>query len=170
VHRGAALTPHPIGVRVRPALASDREFIIGVVPRLRAFGTPPLRPPEALDGAERRALEEALASPREDATLLVAELDGLGPAGVAFAQSAVDYFTDETHAHLDILAVAESGEGRGVGRALIEAVERWATGRGYRFIDLNVFAGNARARAVYERAGYAPDIVRYYKELRTDGP
>jgi GNAT superfamily N-acetyltransferase len=156
-------------VNVRPAVDADREFIIGVVPRLRAFGTPPLRPPEALDAAERRALEQALASPREDATLLVAELEDAGRAGVAFAQSAVDYFTRETHAHLDIIAVVESGEGRGVGRALIEAVERWAMGRGYRFMDLNVFAGNARARAVYERCGYAPDVLRYYKELGTDG-
>ena len=151
-------------------MAADREFIVGIVPRLRAFGTPPLRPIEALDGAERRALERALASPREDATLLVAELDAEGLAGVAFAQADIDYFTGETHAHLDIIAVAESGEGRGVGRALIAAVEQWAIGRGYRFIDLNVFAENTRARAVYERAGYAADTIRYYKELRNDGP
>jgi GNAT superfamily N-acetyltransferase len=156
-------------VRVRPAIAADRDFIVGVVPRLRAFGTPPLRSTDALDRAERRALDRALASPHEDATLLVAELEGEGAAGVAYAETDVDYFTGEQHGHLAIIAVAAPGEGRGVGRALIAAVERWASERGYRFLTLNVFADNARARRVYERAGYAPDTVRYFKELRTDG-
>ena len=156
-------------VRVRPAAASDRHFILGVVPRLRAFGAPPLRPADALDGAERRALDRALATPREDATLLVAELDGEGAAGVAYAETGIDYFTGERHGHLAIIVVAEAGEGQGVGRALLTAVEQWASARGYRFLTLNVFADNARARRVYERAGYAPDTVRYFKELRTDG-
>jgi len=157
-------------VHVRPAVEADRAFILGVVPRLRAFGAPPLRSADDLDGAERRALERALESSAEDAILLVAELDGLGPAGVAYAETATDYFTGERHGHLAIIAVAERGEGHGVGRALIEAVERWAAMRGYRFITLNVFAENARARHVYERAGYAPDTVRYFKELRAHGP
>jgi len=156
-------------VHVRPAAAADRPFILGVVPRLRAFGVPPLRPPDALDGAERRALERALETPKEDAILLVAELDGVGPAGVAYAEAAVDYFTGERHGHLAIIAVAEAGEGRGVGRALLQAVEQWGTQRGYRFLTLNVFAENVRARHVYERAGFAPDTIRYFKELGTRG-
>ncbi|HEX6532977.1 MAG TPA: GNAT family N-acetyltransferase [Gemmatimonadaceae bacterium] len=153
-------------MRVRAATAADRELILGLVPRLRAFGPPPLRPADALDGAERRALEQALAAPRPDATLLVAELDEMGPAGIAYAETAVDYFTGERHGHLAILIVAEHGEGRGVGRALIAASEEWAASLGYRFMTLNVFAGNARARAVYERAGWAPDTIKYVKELR----
>jgi GNAT superfamily N-acetyltransferase len=157
------------GARVRSAVAADRDFILGVVPRLRAFGDPPLRSANALDQAERNALERALETPKEDATLLVAELDGEGVAGAAYAETGVDYFTGERHGHLAIIAVSETGEGRGVGRALIAAVERWASDRGYRFITLNVFVDNARARAVYERAGYAPDTMRYFKELRTDG-
>ena len=36
------------------------------------------------------------------------------------------YFTHETHGHLSIIAVAESGEGKGVGQALIDAVA-WVT-------------------------------------------
>jgi len=52
-----------------------------------------------------------------------------------------------------------------VGRALLAAVEAWSVARGHRFVTLNVFADNARARAVYERAGYAPDTLRYLKTL-----
>ena len=153
-------------VRVRPAVEADRAFIVGLVPRLRAFGPPPLRPADAMDRAEAEALERALGEPDDDVLLLVAELDGVGPAGVALANAATDYFTRERHGHLSIIIVSEQGEGHGVGRALLDAVERWSAARGYRFITLNVFDGNQRARGVYERAGYGPDTVRYLKELR----
>lgn len=158
-----------MAVHVRAATAADREFMAGVVPRLRAFGPPPLRPADALDRAERQTLERALADPQPDATLLVAELDG-EPAGVAYAHTATDYFTGERHGHLSIIAVAEHGEGRGVGRALLRAVEAWSAAQGHRFITLNVFAGNDRARAVYERAGYGQDTLRYVKELPAGEP
>ena len=158
-----------MSVRVRPAAAADRDFLRSLVPRLRAFGPGPLRPLDAMDGAERRALERALDEPSPDALLVVAELDGVGPAGVAYALTYTDYFTDEPHGHISVLAVSESGEGRGVGRALLAAVEAWSAERGHRFVTLNVFATNARARAVYERAGYAPDTVRYLKVLGGPG-
>jgi GNAT superfamily N-acetyltransferase len=85
---------------------------------------------------------------------------------VALANTATDYFTHERHGHLSIIIVTEQGEGRGVGRALLDAVDAWAVEQGHRFITLNVFSGNRRARTVYERAGYAEDTVRYLKELR----
>lgn len=152
-------------VHVRAATPADRDFITGVVPRLRAFGPPPLRPADALDRAEVEALRQALDDPAPNSVLLVAELEGVGPAGVALADTAVDYFTHERHGHLSIIIVSEEGEGHGVGRALLEAVEAWSAARGHRFITLNVFAGNQRARRVYERAGYVEDTVRYVKEL-----
>ncbi|MEP6689690.1 MAG: GNAT family N-acetyltransferase [Gemmatimonadaceae bacterium] len=152
-------------VRVRRAVTADREFILGLVPRLRAFGPSPLRPLDALDGAERRALDKALATGTPDSAVFVAELDNGGLAGVAHAETAVDYFTGERHGHLAVLAVDEGNEGKGVGRALMTATEMWAATNGYRLLTLNVFAANARARSVYERAGFEPDFVRYVKEL-----
>jgi len=150
---------------VRPATAGDRASVVALVPRLRAFGPPPLRAAEALDAAERAALERAVDALPDGAVLLVAETPDGGVAGVAYAERALDYFTHETHGHLAILAVGAAVEGRGVGRALLRAVETWAAGQGYRFLTLNVFATNARAKEVYERAGYAPDIVRYVKQV-----
>jgi GNAT superfamily N-acetyltransferase len=152
-------------IDVRPATPADRDLVLALVPRLRAFGSVPLRSPDELDRAEHEALERALRAPEEDELLLVAELNGEGLIGVAYAQTQTDYFTRERHGHLGILIVAERGEGRGVGRALLSAVESWASERDYRFLSLNVFAANERARAVYERAGFALDTLRYYKEL-----
>lgn len=155
-------------IRIRTAVSGDGNFLADVVPRLRAFGPPPLRPRDDMDRVERETLARALANPSDDAILLVGELDG-APAGVAYALVATDYFTGESHGHLSILAVAQAEEGRGVGRALLEAVEAWSAGRGHRFITLNVFAGNDRARAVYERGGYGQDTIRYVKELPREG-
>ncbi|MDQ6887542.1 MAG: GNAT family N-acetyltransferase [Gemmatimonadota bacterium] len=151
---------------VRPAHAGDRAAVLALVPRLRAFGPPPLRPPESLDAGERRTLDRFFDAPFEGAALWVASGPDGAVVGVAYAEPAVDYFTEETHAHLGILAVAAETEGHGVGRALIATVERWAAAQNYRFVTLNVFANNERAAAVYERAGYARDTVRYVKELR----
>lgn len=157
------------GIDIRPATSADRDFVLGLVPRLRAFGPPPLRPPEALDEAEVRALSRAFdvlpEGGPDGAVLLVAEHPSHGALGVAYAETATDYFTQEKHGHLAILMVAEAGEGKGAGRALLAAVESWSAARGHRFLTLNVFAGNSRARAVYERAGYAQDTIRYVKEL-----
>lgn len=153
------------GIDIRPATPADRDFVLGLVPRLRAFGPPPLRPPEALDEAEVRALSRAFESLPAGAVLLVAEHPGHGALGVAYAETATDYFTQEKHGHLAILMVAEAGEGKGAGRALLTAVESWSARQGHRFITLNVFADNSRARAVYERAGYTQDTIRYVKEL-----
>ncbi|MBA3338624.1 MAG: GNAT family N-acetyltransferase [Geodermatophilaceae bacterium] len=154
-----------MNITLRPAVPSDRDALLALVPRLRSFGDPPLRSSDALDETERETLTRALDTPEADALVIVAELARGELGGVAYAQTVTDYFTRERHGHLGIIAVAAEGEGRGIGRALLVAVEQWATDLGYRFISLNVFAANARARAVYERAGYALDTLRYYKEL-----
>ena len=152
---------------IREARPSDRAAILALVPRLRDFGPSPLRPATSLDRAETEALSRALDALPASASLLVAEHEeaAVGIAGVAYMDTATDYFTRETHGHLAILIVAAAAEGQGVGRALMDAVERWGRARGHRFITLNVFATNGHARRFYERAGYAPDTVRYVKEL-----
>jgi GNAT superfamily N-acetyltransferase len=61
--------------------------------------------------------------------------------------------------------VAQDVEGKGVGRALLDYVERWARDHGYREVVLDVFAGNQRAIAFYERQGYRPDHIRMAKPL-----
>ena len=152
---------------IRNARRDDLASLVALVPRLRAFGSQPLRTDAELDRAEVLTLTRAVETLEDDALLLVAERTAATPwvVGVAYAETAVDYFTQEKHGHLGILAVAREAEGKGAGRAMMDAVESWAMGRGYRFITLNVFAQNERARMVYERAGYAADTIRYAKPV-----
>ena len=103
-------------------------------------------------------------SPREDETLIVAELDGRA-AGYAYLVTLVDYFTERPHAHLSVLAVAADAEGRGVGSALLDQSIAWAKARQSDRLTLSALVTNARARSLYERKGFAGEYVRYVLPL-----
>ena len=59
--------------------------------------------------------------------------------------------------------MAARAEGRGVGRALLDAAEARALEEGAEFMTLHVLSANTRARALYERCGYAGELLRYIK-------
>ena len=138
-------------IAVREGTAADRDFVVDTARRFAAFGPPAWRSAAEIVAGERR-------------TLLVAELDGR-PAGFTFLEPAVDYFTGRADGHIGMVAVAETAEGKGVGAALMRAAEDWARRNGYPRLHLNVFAGNDRARRIYERTGYEIETIRYVKKL-----
>jgi ribosomal protein S18 acetylase RimI-like enzyme len=152
-------------VRIRPARPDDLATVLSLAGRLAEFSIPPWRTGAQVIEAERRALTRAFATTAHDAAVFVAEDAAAVPLGFVYLETVVDYFTGRSHAHVAILAVAASAEGRGVGRALLDTGDHWARERGHPFITLNVFAQNARARAVYERLGYGPETIRYVKPL-----
>lgn len=152
-------------LRIREASAEDGEFIITLLPRLVEFGPPPWRDREQMTATDRRVLSERLARRPPGTAVFVAEDGGGAPLGFIHLQTATDYYTGEEHGHVADLVVAPEGEGRGVGRALLEKGEEWARARGFRWLTLSVFAQNVRAREVYRRLGFGEDIVKYVKEL-----
>jgi len=163
-------------IAVREGTAADRDFVIATARRFAAFGPPPWRSAAEIVAGEVRCLDDffegrlagsvdgSLDAARDRRTLLVAELDGR-PAGFTFLEPAVDYFTGQADGHIGMVAVAETAEGKGVGAALMRAAEDWARRNGYPRLHLNVFAGNDRARRVYERTGYEIETIRYVKKL-----
>ena len=56
-------------------------------------------------------------------------------------------------------------KGRALARRSCAAAEAWALARGHATLTLNVFDGNRRARALYERSGFRPDTIKYRKTL-----
>lgn len=56
---------------------------------------------------------------------------------------------------LDGICVARSARGRGIGSALMQAIEAEAVARGYEQVRLDVIDSNWRAKALYLRLGYA---------------
>jgi ribosomal protein S18 acetylase RimI-like enzyme len=151
--------------RVRGARPSDRTFILGITPRLaQGFELPPWRTEREVVEAESATVENALRPGTEREVLLVAEDTDGEPGGYVHVNVETDYF-GRMHAHIEILAVSSAAEGHGAGRTLVEAAEGWARSEGLALITLNVFANNQRARALYQRLGYAPETLHYVKPL-----
>jgi ribosomal protein S18 acetylase RimI-like enzyme len=151
-------------VAIRSATPADREFLASLAERLADFDRPAWRSHEEIADGDRRALYEAIDHPRPGTELFIAELDGV-PAGCLLMWTLEDYFSQQWHAHVSVIAVTKAAEGHGVGRALMDHAERWATTRGHTSITLSVFEGNRRAQRLYERAGYSTEMRRMIKRL-----
>lgn len=153
-------------MNLRRARPEDEAFLLRLTARLgAAFPVPPWRTPQEVAAADHAILLAALHQPRDTTCLVIAEDPPGNPAGYVFVTTREDYFTHEPHGHIEVLAVEPAAEGRGVGRRLLEAAEAWARGLGYGRMTLNAFVGNARARGLYERAGYEPETLHYHKRL-----
>lgn len=129
------------------------------------FGPPPWRDPAQMTATDVMVLSESLSAHSPDIALFVAEDEGGSALGFIHLRTETDYFTREEHGHIADIVVSHEGEGRGVGRSLVEAGEEWARSRGYRWLTLSVFVQNVRAREVYKRLGYNEDTMRYVKVL-----
>jgi GNAT superfamily N-acetyltransferase len=151
------------GIVLRRATADDARTLELLAARLAGFELPPWRTAEEIASADGRAMLAAVRAGHADDEVLIAERDGAA-AGCLHLLVATDFF-GRRHAHLSVIAVTEAAEGSGVGRVLMRRAEQWARERGLALLTLNVFATNARARRLYERAGYAPEVMKYVKAL-----
>ncbi len=155
----------PATVKVRDGTAADRDFVIQTAQRFAAFGPPAWRSAEEVVSGEARYLADFFDGRVKGPLLLIALADQDTRVGFALVEPAVDYFTGQAHAHLGMLAVTEEAEGSGAAVALLRAAEKRARAQGFARMTLNVFEGNGRARRLYEREGFAVEIVRYVKPL-----
>jgi ribosomal protein S18 acetylase RimI-like enzyme len=73
---------------------------------------------------------------------------------------------DNSRFLLDGLCVAENARSRGIGTALLDALTDEARRRGYRALRLDVIDTNTRARALYDRLGFAPISQQHLGILR----
>lgn len=151
-------------VAIRSATSADREFLHALADRLADFERPFWRSRHEIADGDRRALNEALDHPQSGTELFVAELGGQ-PAGCLLMWTLEDYFSQQWHAHVSVIAVTREFEGRGVGRELMAHAERWARAHGYGSLTLSVFEGNDRARRLYERMGFHTEMRRMTKPL-----
>lgn len=150
-------------LHIRPATLADEPFIRAVMPRLVEFGPPAWREAAQLTATDVAVLLESLRAPTAQRRVLLAEQQGR-PQGLLHLTVNTDFYQQQ-HGHVADLAVAAEAEGQGIGRALLQYAEDWARTAGFPWLTLSVFAQNERARAVYERAGFQQDIIKYLKVL-----
>jgi GNAT superfamily N-acetyltransferase len=151
------------GISIRPASSADQAILTSLAWRLAEFELPPWRTAEEIARADGRAMSAAVAAANPDDAVFIAERAG-EPVGCLHMLLATDFF-GRRHAHISVIAATAAAQRSGVGRALLAHAEDWARAHGMELLTLNVFAGNTRARRVYERAGFGAEALKYTKPL-----
>jgi ribosomal protein S18 acetylase RimI-like enzyme len=123
----------------------------------------PVRAPEVGWRLRRERYRRAL---EEGAVLLLAE----GPEealGYAFARpgSAPEALAIKRPLEVETVAVLPAARGRGIGTALMDAVDAWARERGIEHLTLAVRTNNDGARRLYERRGFRSVYETMYATL-----
>lgn len=152
-------------IHIREHLPSDNKFILSLISRFSEFELPEWRSRHEIDRTNQASMERALHQHPAESTIFVAEDENGYLAGFIHLQTETDYFRDEKYGYISDLAVDESFQGQGIGRALLDMAEDWAHKKGYRLLALYVFAGNARARQVYEKYGFKQEVIKYVKAI-----
>jgi ribosomal protein S18 acetylase RimI-like enzyme len=143
--------------QVRAYESGDQEQVLQLAGRLTEVVAAWLDR-QAVASAARNWILESIGSMGESAAMFVVD-DGSGNV-LGFASVAVrQHFTGVQQAYIGELAVAANAEGRGVGRALVEEVERWAMAHELPAVTLETGSDNHHARLFYQRLGYQEESV-----------
>jgi ribosomal protein S18 acetylase RimI-like enzyme len=142
-----------VGLKIRDARPEDAEALARLLGQL---GYP--TSPEALG----RRLQRLRASAAD--RLVVAELDG-HVVGLASVNVSLALEYDDPAAKLSAIAVDEGYRRRGIGQALVDAIEEEASRRGCRLIFLTSAERREDAHAFYRRLGFEETGRRFTKWL-----
>lgn len=160
---------------IRRADLADPGDAAAVLALLDAYSRDPMGDGKPLDAAVRERLIPGL---REHPTTLVwLAFVSDEPVGITTAFVGFSTFKAAPLINLHDVAVLPAARGRGVGRALLAAVEEHARATGCCRLTLEVLDANTRAKGLYESVGFnqveqAEGAATYFffaKNL-TDGP
>ncbi|MDR0717398.1 MAG: GNAT family N-acetyltransferase [Azoarcus sp.] len=137
-------------VTIEPATAADIPALIELLGIL--FSIEQDFHPDA--GKQRQGLELLLERP-ETACVMVARADG-GIIGMASAQLVVSTASGAPSAWIEDVVLRPAHRAQGHGRALLDAVARWAAAHGAARIQLLADADNAPALDFYRHLAWQP--------------
>ncbi|MDZ5471477.1 GNAT family N-acetyltransferase [Bacillus sp. 31A1R] len=150
-------------MNIRKMEEKDHDFILGLSSRFNEFEFMSWRDPEKMDEAQIMMAKEAIQNP--NSIIFVAEDEFNQLLGYLHVTTMSDYFTGVEQGYVSSIAVAKEGEGKGVGRKLMEKAEEWAKSKGYQQLVLNVFDKNERALKMYQQLGFEKEIIKMVKEI-----
>lgn len=92
-----------------------------------------------------------------DAVVFVAVHAGVlvGFVSAALVDETSPFFQRMRYARIGTICVTERCRGQGIGRRLMDEVERWAKSKDAVEVHLNVWSFNERARELYAELGYS---------------
>ncbi|WHZ20514.1 MAG: hypothetical protein OJF55_002663 [Rhodanobacteraceae bacterium] len=159
--------PRNPSITIRPADADDTDFILSLTPRFVGFDLPKGRSKRQTLAAIRADIERVLReAPPGDHFFVSVDRDRQR-TGFLHLQVQRDFFSGARACHISDLAVSPGHDGEGIGRALLAHAETWAKQHRCKWLTLAVFPGNTRAHALYERTGFAADLLRMAKPVDT---
>ena len=164
------LTADPIGFTIRRATLADAAAFA------RIMGDPSVLPnlmqvPHTSTELWQARLSDTLALGKPD-LMLVAERHGQADGGTGEVVATaglhpVAAALRRRHAMMVGIAVAQSAQGQGVGRALMQALCDFADNWGQLLrLELQVFTDNARAIALYRSCGFVQEGIHRGYALR----
>lgn len=145
-------------ITIRPATLEDYQTVSTLfeqVDQLHADALPDLF--QASDGPARSQAWLAQITASQDATLFVAEYQGLLVGLVLCSMDtspAFPLFVPRRYVHIHDLVVHESFQKKGIGRLLMQRVHEWTKAQGITDVELDVYEFNKPARTLYEHLGY----------------
>jgi len=143
---------------------SHGDAILALMPRLADYDIPKTRNASHLWMHDAEMLRQWLDDELECLVHVAVNPDG-EVLGFSMVRLRPELLSHEPSAHLEAIAIDKRAEGRGVAKALMSAAEESARAHGALTMTLHVFACNTRARALYEKAGYDGELMRYIKHL-----
>ncbi len=146
---------------IRPAGADDVPALLGLIRELAAYE----REPDAVEATEE-LLTEGLFGGRAVASCHVAEQDGVVVA-MALWYVTFSTWTGRPGLWLEDLYVQPAARGRGLGRALLQALAGVCVERGYPRFEWWVLDWNTDAHAFYRSVGAEPQDA--WTTWRLDG-
>ena len=139
-------------VRIVQADLGDPAHGAAVLAMTRAYARDPMGDGRDLSDEVQRVLVDRLRA--HPTALVFLAFAGGEPAGIATCFVGLSTFSARPVVNVHDLHVAPDRQRRGIGRALLEAVERRARELGAVRLTLEVQEGNAAALALYHRFGF----------------
>lgn len=152
------------GIKIRNALIDDHDFIFALSPRLAEVAKLTWHSDDVIQTMQNDYIGAMLADTSVPFTLLIAE-DNETSLGFIHVKAHKDEISEEMCAMVTLLAVSPTGQGKGIGKLLMQAAEQWTKQQGYRLLHLEVFANNDNAQGFYNNLGFKPEMMTMVKTL-----
>ena len=151
-------SPESMTMLVREAMPTDSARVVALLRTMHSETTFMLYEPGEFPTTEEQMARRIEETSRADSgVMFICETDGQ-VIGAVFGIRGVARRT--RHSLYVVIGVLQAWIGRGVGRALLRALEDWALSRGLHRLELTVAVDNPRAIALYEKFGFEREGVK----------